>query len=88
MIDEPFYGIFASGLTRGWSTQVNQMGIIPDGLNYKLLINEEYWKKLDVEHRIGLLKHNLLHMCFFHVTDCNNFITLANNHKIMQVAMD
>ena len=88
MIDEPFYGIFASGLTRGWSTQVNQMGIIPDGLNYKLLINEEYWKKLDVEHRIGLLKHNLLHMCFFHVTDCNNFITLANSHEIMQVAMD
>lgn len=88
MIDEPFYGIFASGLSRAWSSQVKQMGIIPDGLNFKLLINEDYWKKLDSEHRMGLIKHNLLHMCFFHVTDYTSFLTLANNHEVLQTAMD
>lgn len=88
MMDEPFYGIFASGLSRAWSTQVKQMGIVPDGLNFKLLINEDYWKKLDLQHRMGLLKHNLLHMCFFHVTDYKNFLTLANSHEILQIAMD
>lgn len=88
MIKEPFYGIFASGLSRTWSTQVDHMGIVPDGLNYKLLINKEYWYKLDKNHRIGLLKHNLLHMCFFHVTDADNFLTVAKNHNIMQIAMD
>jgi len=88
MIDEPFYGIFASGLSRAWSSQVKQMGIIPDGLNFKLLINEDYWKKLDSEHRMGLIKHNLLHMCFFHVTDYSNFLTISNNHEVLQTAMD
>ena len=43
MIKEPFYGIFASGLSRSWSTQVDHMGIVLDGLNYKLLINKKYW---------------------------------------------
>lgn len=88
MIKEPFYGIFASGLQKVFSTQVEHMGIVPDGLNYKLLINKEYWSKLDAQHRIGLLKHNLLHMCFFHVTDYQNYLTMARNHSIMQVAMD
>lgn len=88
MVTEPFYGIFASGLSRGWSTQVKQMGIVPDGLNFKLLINQEYWRNLDSDHRVGLLKHNLLHMCFFHITDSNMFLTYAKNYNIMQVAMD
>lgn len=88
MIDEPFYGIFASGLSRAWSSQVKQMGIVPEGLNFKLLINEDYWRKLDSDHRVGLIKHNLLHMCFFHVTDYNNFLTLANSHSVLQTAMD
>lgn len=88
MIKEPFYGIFASGLSRSWSTQVDHMGIVLDGLNYKLLINKKYWYSLDFEHQLGLLQHNLLHMCFFHVTDSNLFLDQAKNHTIMQVAMD
>ena len=88
MVKEPFYGIFASGLSRSWSTQVDHMGIVPDGLNYKLLINKNYWYSLDKEHQLGLLQHNLLHMCFFHITDSNLFLTSARSHTIMQVAMD
>jgi predicted metal-dependent peptidase len=37
---------------------------------------------------MGLIKHNLLHMCFFHVTDYNNFLSLANNDAILQTAFD
>ena len=88
MITEPFYGIFASGLQRSWSTQVDIMGIVPDGLNYKLLINKNYWESLDKKHQMGLLKHNLLHMCFFHVTDFHNFEGFSNNKNIIYMAMD
>ena len=88
MITEPFYGIFASGLQRSWSTQVDRMGIVPDGLNYKLLINKNYWESLDKKHQIGLLKHNLLHMCFFHVTDFHNFEGFSSNKNIIYMAMD
>jgi len=88
MIKEPFYGIFASGLQKTFSNQVQHMGIVPDGINYKLLINRDYWYSLDKIHQIGLLKHNLLHMCFFHVTDYINYLPLAKNYNIMQMAMD
>lgn len=88
LIVEPFYGVFASGLSRIWSNQVDQMGITPDGLNFKLLINKEYWNSLSENHRLGLLKHNLLHMCFFHVTDFETYKALAGSDNLMQLAMD
>lgn len=88
MVEEPYYGLFASGITRAWSTQVDRMGIVPDGLNYKLLINKTYWESLSKQKRVGLLKHNLLHMCFFHVTDEDIFKPYANSTAIMQLAMD
>lgn len=86
--DQPFYGIFASGLTRTWSTQVDHMGIVSNELNYKLLINQKYWESLDSNHRLGLILHNILHMCFFHVTDMNTFKNYTNNESIIRLAMD
>lgn len=88
MISEPFYGIFASGLQKCFSSQVEKMAIVPDGLNYKLLINKDYWYSLDKVHRIGLLKHNLLHMCFFHVTNYQDYLGRAKGKNLLQVAFD
>ena len=89
IISEPFYGIFASGLSRTWSTQVDHMGIVPDGINYKLLINKNYWYSLDKKHKIGLLKHNLLHLCLFHISEeSENFRCLAQSNTILQTAFD
>ena len=88
IIKEPFYGIFASGLQKSFSSQVKRMGIVPDGLNYKLLINKEYWESLNKEQKIGLLKHNLLHMCFFHVTDADSYRGFAKNQAILETSFD
>lgn len=88
IIYEPFYGIFASGLQKSFSSQVKQMGIVPDGLNFKLLINKQYWYSLDLNHKIGLLKHNLLHMCFFHVTNYQKYLLTCKSKKVLQLAFD
>jgi predicted metal-dependent peptidase len=49
-----------------------------------LYINEEFWSKLSPNHKIGLLKHELLHIGFFHLTDFG-FMT---NHFVANIAKD
>lgn len=88
IIKEPFYGIFASGLQKVFSNQVKHMGIVPDGFNYKLLINEQYWNSLNKDQKLGLLKHNLMHMCFFHITDTDLYKGFAKTRNIMEIAFD
>ncbi len=88
MMTEPFYSLFAAGLQRTWSKQVKQMGVAPDGLNYKLLINQDYWKKLDKKKQIGLIKHNILHLCFFHVSEVEFYRSKAKSFAALQMAFD
>jgi len=59
MLEEPFYGLFLIMLNKQWSKQLSTAGVCLQGINYKLLINEEFWAGLPVPHRKGLLKHEL-----------------------------
>jgi hypothetical protein len=54
------------------------------GINYNLLINEDFWDILNDNQKIGLLKHELLHIGFFHLTDFKHQV----NHEISNIAQD
>lgn len=84
MLAEPFYGLFLIMLHKKWSKAVPTAGVMLAGINYQLLISEEFWKGLSVPHRKGLLKHELLHIGFFHLTEYGHL----KEKELLNIAMD
>ena len=85
MFAEPFYGIFLSTLNKVIRDVVPTAGVCKNGINYQLAVNEEFWASLDNDKKkIGLLKHELLHICFHHLTDKDDF----PDHELHNVAAD
>ena len=85
MFAEPFYGIFLSTLNKVIRDDVPTAGVCKNGINYQLAVNEEFWASLDNDKKkIGLLKHELLHICFHHLTDKDGF----PDHELHNVAAD
>lgn len=85
MIKEPFYGIFLSTLNKVTRTDLDTAGVSKLNINYQLAINPKFWGELDNDNKkIGLLKHELLHIAFNHLLDRSNF----PNHKLHNIAAD
>jgi predicted metal-dependent peptidase len=84
MLKEPFYGLFLIGLNKLWSKRVPTAGVCKHNINFQLAINEEFWETLSPEHHIGLLKHELLHIAFFHLTIHTDF----KDKNLANIAMD
>ena len=85
MLKEPYYGFFLIMLNKLWdSKRVPTAGVSKNGINYQLTINTEFWESLSEDHRYGLLKHELLHIAFGHLTTFFKF----TNKKLANVAMD
>jgi predicted metal-dependent peptidase len=84
MLKEPFYGIFLIMLNKIWDKRVPTAGVGLKGINYNLLINEDFWDILNDNQKIGLLKHELLHIGFFHLTDFGHQL----NREISNIAQD
>lgn len=84
MLLEPFYGLLLISLNKEISDRVPTAGVSKNGINYQLTINPEFWKELSANHRIGLLKHELLHIGFFHLEYDNK----GMNRELVNIAMD
>ena len=85
IIKEPFYGIFLSTLNKVIRTDLDTAGVSKSNINYQLAINPEFWSSLDSDNKkIGLLKHELLHIAFNHLLDRDNF----PNHQLHNIAAD
>jgi len=85
MLTEPYYGFFLIMLNKLWdSKRVPTAGVSKNGINYQLTINTEFWESISEDHRYGLLKHELLHIAFGHLTTFFKF----TNKKLANVAMD
>ena len=87
MYEEAFYGIFLMMLQKRFSKQVPTAGVGISGINYYLLINEDFWAKQSADQKKGLLKHELLHIAFFHLTDFDHMTDpeLANIAKDLEI---
>ena len=85
MLKEPFYGIFASSLNKVIRKDVPTAGVSKNNINYQLAINEEFWSNLDSDNKkIGLIKHELLHICFHHLITRGEY----SNHRLHNIAAD
>jgi len=84
MLKEPFYGLFAIGLNKSWDSLCPTIGVGLNNINYILAINPEFWEKLPPAHKIGIIKHELIHIAFFHLTNYEQYA----NKKILNIAMD
>lgn len=84
MLKEPYYGFFLLMLHKSWSDQVPTACVSKNGINFQLTIGEEFWTDLSEEHKLGLLKHELLHIAFQHLTT----FTMFSDKKMANIAMD
>lgn len=84
MFKEPFYGIFLIMLNKVWDEKVPTAGVSLNGINYQLTISEKFWKPLSELHQQGLLKHELLHIGFSHLTSYGHL----SNKELANIAMD
>lgn len=84
MLKEPYYGIFLIMLNKIWSKAIPTAAVGKNGINYQLIINEDFWDSLGEFHKLGILKHELLHVAFGHLTTYFRF----TNKKLANIAMD
>jgi len=85
MLREPYYGFFLIMLNKLWdSKRVPTAGVSKNGINYQLAINEDFWMSLTEDQKLGLLKHELLHIAFGHLTMFFKF----TDRRLANVAMD
>ena len=67
ILSEAFYGLFLIGLNKKFRKDIPTAGVSKHGIGVQLAINPEFFTELSEDHRIGLLKHELLHISFGHI---------------------
>jgi len=73
MFKEPFYGTFLVTLNKEFSNRIQTACVSKNGINTQLTINPEFWEKMDEKTQMGILKHELLHIAFFHLISHETF---------------
>ena len=84
LLKEPYYGFFLLMLNKTWDQRIPTACVGKNGINYQLRINEEFWTSLDDAKKMGLLKHELLHIAFNHLTMHFNF----SDKRLANISMD
>ena len=84
ILDEPFYGLFLIGINKQFSDKIPTAGVSKHGIGMQLTINPEFYTNLSLPHRVGLIKHELLHIAFGHLI----MRDLYPNHKLFNIAAD
>lgn len=73
MFKEPYYGLLLMALNKEVSEKIPTACVSRNQINPQLTINPKYWNTLNDNVRIGLVKHELLHIAFFHLTMMDSF---------------
>ena len=84
IMKEPFYGVFLSTLNRLETEDVPVAGVRRNGINMELGINPNSWPSLPHHLKYGILKHELLHVCFFHPITRDRYA----DKKVFNIAAD
>ena len=84
ILKESFYGLFLVGLNKTFRTDIPTAGVSKNGIGVQLSVNPEFFNGLNELHRIGLLKHELLHISFGHLV----MRDIYSDHKLFNIAAD
>lgn len=86
LINDMFYGLFLSTIQKKETDKVPlaAVGLNKSTMDFTLMINPEEWFKYSDEVKFGVLKHEALHLCMFHLLNCDMY----PNHKADNIACD
>lgn len=84
MFKEPFYGMFLITLNKRWENRIETAAVGKNGINFQLMLNEKFWDEQNDAQALQLVKHELLHIGFFHLTDFDH----QTDRKISNIAQD
>jgi predicted metal-dependent peptidase len=84
MLREPYYGLFLIGLNKTYRDDIPTAGVSKNGINTQLAINPKFFEGLNEKHRIGLMKHELLHIALGHLFIRDNYA----DKKLFNIAAD
>lgn len=84
MLKEPFYGLFLIMLNKVWREDLDTAGVSKHGINAQLAINPVFWENLTQEYRVGILKHEVLHIAFQHLLLRSSY----KSQKLFNIAAD
>jgi len=84
ILDEPFYGLFLIGINKQYSDRIPTAGVSKHGIGMQLTINPDFFINLSEPHRVGLIKHELLHIAFGHLL----LRDLYSDPKLFNIAAD
>jgi len=93
MFTEPFYGLFLIGLNKKYREDIPTAGVSKNGIGIQIAINPKFFTGLNEKHRIGLVKHELLHISFGHLVlrdsfQCPKLFNIAADLEINQYIDD
>jgi len=80
----PFYGHIALGLPKSFSDKVDTACAAIEGMNLALYFNEKFFNSLTDKQKIGLMEHELGHVCLFHLVNWEEY----ENKEIYNIATD
>lgn len=84
MFKEPFYGLLLIGLNKKLNNNILTACVCKENINTALMINPDFWEKQDEKTRVAVLKHELLHIAFHHLTSLSEY----ENHELLNIAAD
>lgn len=87
LIRQPFYGLFLLNLRKEVvdnNHAVKTAAVGPNGINFTLYVNNSFWNELTDLQQLAVLQHELMHICFMHLTDDFK----CDNPYNMNIAMD
>lgn len=67
LFKNPFYGLFLMTLNKKFKTNIQTACVTKEGIHEALWIGEEFWWSLPDNHKVGVLQHETLHICFGHL---------------------
>ena len=73
LIREPFYGLFLLNLNRYYGDKCDTACVCRNGINTELCVNKKFWDTLSDDEQLGVLKHELSHILFKHITSSEYF---------------
>ena len=81
---EPFYGLFLIGINKKYSLTIPTAGVSKHNVGVQLTINPEFYMELSPDHRLGLIKHELLHLAFGHLVLRSSFSDKKLYFRVVQ----
>jgi len=84
MLKEAFYGFFLIGLNKKIRKDLPTAGVSKNGIGVQLSVNPDFYMQLTDNQRIGILKHELLHISFGHLV----MRDMYPDHKLFNIAAD